>query len=73
MATTALSVGDLMRGDEGRCEASCSDRVWTSAGMCLFKDGLVSQIPDRNLKAHEAVLICHARRRIGTYNVLAEA
>ena len=63
MAITALSVGDLMRGDARLVVAigygQAQERVCS-------KDGLVSQIPDHNLKAHEAVLICRARRRIGT-------
>jgi hypothetical protein len=63
MATTALSVGDLMRGDARLVVAI----GYGQAQECVCsKDGLVSQIPDHNLKAHEAVLICRARRRIGT-------
>lgn len=63
MAITALSVGDLMRGDARLVVAI----GYGQAQECVCsKDGLVSQIPDHNLKAHEAVLICRARRRIGT-------
>jgi hypothetical protein len=63
MAITALSVGDLMRGDARLVVAI----GYGQAQECVYsKDGLVSQIPDHNLKAQEAVLICRARRRIGT-------